>query len=99
MIALCFVLLSDAPQQVTVTTDPSVMRLNQTITLTCQADGFPPPSFSWKFNGNTLNGTVQNTLTVRNVEVKDAGNYTCEATNDFGGEEVTALVTLECKRF
>lgn len=73
------------------------MRLNQTITLTCQADGFPSPSFSWKFNRNTLKGTVQNTLTVRNAEVKDAGNYTCVAANDFGGEEVTTVVTLECK--
>ncbi|KAL9964649.1 hypothetical protein ACROYT_G028323 [Oculina patagonica] len=41
-----------APRRVTVTPDPAVMRLNQTMTLTCQADGIPNPSFSWRFNGN-----------------------------------------------
>ena len=75
------------------------MRLNQTIILTCQADGFPTPSFSWKFNGNVLNGVVQNTLALTNAEVKDAGNYTCVATNDFGGEESTSVVYFECKQF
>ena len=70
--------------------------LTQSITLTCQADGVPPPSYSWKFNGK-FNGVTQNTLTLTNVDVKDAGNYTCVATNNLGKEETTRVVNVECK--
>ncbi|KAJ7348215.1 Neural cell adhesion molecule 1 [Desmophyllum pertusum] len=90
-----FLSVNYAPQQVTVTPHPAVVALTQSITLTCQADGFPKPSFLWIFNGKIMNGAVENNLTVTNVEVNDAGNYTCRAKNDIGSEESTRVVNVE----
>lgn len=89
--------VSDAPQQVTVTPDPALVSVTQNITLICQADGLPEPSFSWKFNGNILNEAVENTFTLTNVVLKDTGNYTCVAANDVGVKESTRVVNLECE--
>jgi len=81
-----------APQQISVTpADPAEVAVTQSITLKCQTDGFPNPSYSWKFNG-VSNGITQNTLTITNADVKDAGNYTCLARNDFGDKETTKVV-------
>ena len=78
------------------TPNPALVLLFQSITLTCQADGFPIPSYSWKFNGR-LNGVRQNTFTLTNAHVNDAGNYICVATNDFGSKEATRVVNVECE--
>lgn len=92
-----YLIVNYAPQQVTVTpSDPAEVPLTQSITLTCQADGFPNPSYSWKFNGQ-WNGVTQNTLTLTNADVKDAGNYTCHAKNDFGFKETTKVVYVRYK--
>ena len=91
-----FVFISDAPQQVTVTPNKVEVPLTQSITLTCVADGFPKPTYAWKFNGR-LNGVRQNTFTLTNADVSDAGNYTCVATNDFGSKEATRVVYVECE--
>ena len=91
------IFISDAPQQIIVTpTDLAEVALGQSITLTCQADGFPKPSYSWKFNG-VLNGITQNTLTITNADVNDAGNYTCLARNGFGSNETTKVVYVRCE--
>jgi len=80
-----------------VTSYPAVVSLTQNITLLCQADGLPEPSFSWKFNGNLANGAVQNAFTLPNVVVNDTGNYTCVAANDLGVKESTRVVDVECE--
>ena len=77
--------------------DPGDVPLSQSITLTCQADGYPNPSFSWKFNGKIIHGAQQKTLLLTNAVVEDAGNYTCIATNFRGSKETTRVVNVECK--
>lgn len=76
--------------------DPTEVALTQSITLKCQADGFPNPSYLWKFNG-VSNGITQNTLTITNADVKDAGNYTCLARNAYGNKETTKVVYVRCE--
>ena len=73
------------------------MRINQSITLTCNAESLPPPRYVWKFNGNILSKAVQNTLKLTNAQVKDAGSYTCKAENIYGSKEITRVVHVECK--
>ena len=76
--------------------NPAVVELGQSLTLTCQADGFPKPSYSWKFNGGAI-GDSQNTLQLASAQVLNAGNYTCVATNTFGSAQETRLVNVRCK--
>jgi len=92
-----FLAVNYAPQTVTVTADrdPGDVPLSQSITLTCQADGYPNPSFSWKFNGKIIHGAQQKTLLLTNAVVEDAGNYTCIATNFRGSKETTRVVNVE----
>ena len=90
--------LSDAPQNVTVTdAKPRGVKKGESTTLTCYADGFPAPSFSWKFNGNVVSGVRQSTLLLTNAKVEDAGNYTCVAGNFRGSKEFRRLVHVRCK--
>ncbi|CAH3167452.1 unnamed protein product [Pocillopora meandrina] len=91
-----FLLVNYAPQQVTVNPNPAVVELGQSLTLTCQADGFPKPSYSWKFNGGAI-GDSQNTLQLASAQVLNAGNYTCVATNTFGSAQETRLVNVRYK--
>ena len=89
--------VSDSPQQITLTPDPAVVRLNQSITLTCKADALPPPRYLWKFNGNILSKAVKNNLTLTHAKVEGAGRYTCKAENFYGSKETTRVVNVECK--
>ncbi|XP_068734046.1 fibroblast growth factor receptor 3-like isoform X2 [Montipora capricornis] len=86
-----------APQAVTVTATTPEVKEGQSVTLRCQSDGFPSPSFSWRFNGNTINGALNNEFLVANAEVKDAGNYTCIATNIRGSKQFTRMVNVRYK--
>ena len=90
-------MLADAPQNVTVILERAEVKEGQSTKFTCHSDGYPAPGFSWKFNGNVLNGATQNTFMLTNVEVKDAGNYTCVAKNGRGSKETTRVVNVLCK--
>ena len=79
------------------TPERAEVKEGQSTTLTCHSDGYPAPGFSWKFKGIVFNGATQNTLVLTNVEVKDAGNYTCVAKNPRGSKETTKVVNVLCK--
>ncbi|XP_066145690.1 cell adhesion molecule Dscam1 isoform X36 [Euwallacea fornicatus] len=77
----------------------------QGITLLCQAQGFPTPSFRWyKFiegtsrkQAVTLNDRVKQvagTLIIREAKVDDSGKYLCVVNNSVGGESVETVLTV-----
>ena len=90
-------LFLDAPQTVTVTPNPAVVKLSQSITLDCAADGYPVPAFSWQFNGAVVGGATQKTYALNNAKVEDAGNYSCQASNFRGNKKAFRVVNVECK--
>lgn len=92
-----FICVADAPLQITLTPDPAVVRLNQTMILACQADALPLPRYSWMFNGKTLTKAVYNTFKLTSAQVNDAGNYTCVAENFYGRKNTTRIVKVECE--
>ena len=87
----------DAPQTVTITPNPAVVKLSRSITLDCTADGYPVPTFSWQFNGAVVGGATQKTYALNNAKVEDAGNYSCQASNFRGKKKAFQVVNVECK--
>jgi len=65
------------------------------VKMTCEADGVPTPTLSWKNpSGTVIKQVVDliNTVGVAMRSDQDFGNYTCEATNDVNTDTSTLLV-------
>ena len=63
--------------------------------LTCEADGVPTPTLSWKNpSGKVIKQVIDliNRVGVAMSGDQDFGNYTCEATNDVNTDTSTLLV-------
>ncbi|XP_058246105.1 hemicentin-1 isoform X2 [Hemibagrus wyckioides] len=67
-----------------------VVVVDGVLELECIADGFPPPTVSWMKDGHPLedsrvvlhrDGQI---LTIRNIQMEDAGVYTCLVSNPAG---------------
>ena len=97
MISFFSFLILDAPQVVTVTPNPAVVKLSESITLDCTADGYPVPTLSWQLNGAAVSGATQKTYALNNAKVEDAGNYSCLARNFRGSKKAFRVVNVECK--
>ena len=54
------------------------------VVLTCNVNGGPNNVFQW---GPNLPNETMSTLTLTNVTVNDAGNYSCAVSNDAGSDE------------
>jgi len=50
-------------------------------TFTVIAKGLPHPHYQWQFNGTNLDGAIQSTLIVTNVQATNAGNYSVILSN------------------
>ncbi|XP_067825529.1 hemicentin-1-like [Heptranchias perlo] len=68
--------------------------LNDSVTLECRSQAFPPPTLSWTKDGRPLPGRAGLRLSengslieIKSAQVRDAGRYTCQASNDAGKTE------------
>jgi len=64
-------------------TDQSVL-VGGTAAFTVAANGTPPLSCQWSWNGTNVNGATNTSLTLTNVQLSQAGNYAVLVTNAFG---------------
>ncbi|XP_044180698.1 hemicentin-1-like isoform X2 [Acropora millepora] len=62
-------------------------------TLNCTVTGIPRPTVSW-LEVNTGNRSSENPLVFANVGRKQAGEYTCEATNLCGSDSKTVMLSV-----
>jgi hypothetical protein len=66
----------------------------ETVTLKVSADGEPSPVFSWKKDGETINGETDSQLTIKGVGLADAGRYIVRARNSEGSVYDTIIVKV-----
>ena len=67
------------------------------MTLICNVSGMPPPLVSWfKPNGQSFAGQVLELVNINRIE---AGEYTCEASNECGNATEMASIDVQCKHF
>ncbi|WKY14383.1 hypothetical protein Q1695_000157 [Nippostrongylus brasiliensis] len=57
---------------------------NNTLTISCTAEGIPPPQITWKKDGTPLSDVSGPRLVVAQAATTDAGRYTCTARNEGG---------------
>ena len=66
--------------------------VNTTTLLTCRASGYPKPEIQWHKDNQVISGfrfkkTPQGDLQITDVKPKDAGFYTCTASNVSGKQQ------------
>ncbi|XP_073341870.1 V-set and immunoglobulin domain-containing protein 10-like [Pagrus major] len=65
------------------------------LSVSCQAEGFPPPTAKWAFGGQTLSESHGRVLNLTNVQTSQGGNYTCTLLNDETKEERHRSIILK----
>ena len=86
---------TDAATVKTVAPATSYSWIGQAVKLTCEADGSPTPTLSWKSpSGRVIRQEKQlkTTVDVLMISDQDFGNYTCEATNVVNTDTSTVQV-------
>jgi hypothetical protein len=74
--------------------------VGDTLSLNVIATGTPPFEYEWRrngarlFDGGDISGASTSALTIRNVVVSDAGNYSVKVTNAAGSVSANAAVTV-----
>ena len=58
----------------------------QNVTISCESDGHPEPTYTIYRNDNTSVVSNEKTHTIHSVNFIDAGLYRCEAKNELGND-------------
>jgi hypothetical protein len=64
---------------------PATRYVGGSVIFSAAATGTPTPTYQWYFNGNLIPLATDATITLSNLQVTDAGDYTVFATNAAGG--------------
>jgi len=64
------------------------------VTLSVGAAGSLPLSYQWRYDGTPIEGATNGTLTIENVQLNHAGNYSVVVSNEFGTAESTNAVLV-----
>ena len=78
--------------------------VHEALSMQCAAEGSPQPMIRWERNGRPVSGSARvraltsnkfdsSILTIRDVSLDDAGNWTCLAENSIGTDKI--IMTLE----
>ncbi|XP_046858807.1 neural cell adhesion molecule 1-like [Xenia sp. Carnegie-2017] len=72
------------PQQTNITISPMSLKKGQTVTITCESDGYPEPTYTIYHNGAVISNNK--TYIIQSVNFNNAGSYRCEAKNKLGSD-------------
>ena len=82
------------PSSIQAIDDQKVIEVDN-VTLMCNVMGMPPPMVSWMTpDSQRVSGYK---LEVTNINRSQAGEYTCEASNECGNATETATIHVQCK--
>ena len=97
----------ELPGNITVTPECQTKKEGEAATFNCTADGNPTPVLSWyKGAGDKLeikggveiaNSSGFSSITIKRLDSRDAGAYTCKASNDAGRDKASGFLTVLCK--
>lgn len=68
--------------------------------ISCNATGNPQPTIRWTKLGDSLGQNAyqaKNELIINNAEIENRGLYICFAENEYGTDESTITVDIDCK--
>ncbi|XP_046858845.1 hemicentin-1-like [Xenia sp. Carnegie-2017] len=74
----------DPPQQTNITISPMSVKKGQNVTITCESDGYPEPTYTIYHNGAVISNNK--TYIIQSVNFNNAGSYRCEAKNRLGND-------------
>ncbi|XP_046858241.1 carcinoembryonic antigen-related cell adhesion molecule 5-like isoform X2 [Xenia sp. Carnegie-2017] len=85
------------PQQTNITISPISVRKGQTVTITCESDGYPEPTYTIYHNGAVISNNK--TYIIQSVNFNNAGSYRCQARNKLGNDssDVKNLTIIRVK--
>lgn len=72
----------------------------ESYTITCNASGTPQPTIRWTKLGDSLGSNAyqaNNDLIINNADIENRGLYICFAENEYGTDESTITVDIDCK--
>lgn len=77
-------MIDKIPPVMVVQPEDVTINVGETLNLYSEAAGTEPLNPVWKKNGIEIPEATSNLLEISNVQLSDAGQYTCEISNDFG---------------
>ncbi|MGD0651989.1 MAG: M4 family metallopeptidase [Verrucomicrobiia bacterium] len=83
-LASMLVVDDDTPPAIVTQPASQAVYVSNSVTFVVVANGKPPLSYQWSFNGTNLDGMTSASLTLTNVQFSQAGNYAVLVTNAFG---------------
>jgi len=89
----CIVLVASSIQPI----DKQTVLEGDSLTLSCNASGIPPPMVTWLKVGSSDMSTNGRELMFTNINRKEVGEYRCEASNECGNATDTATIEVQCK--
>eukprot|EP00111_Clytia_hemisphaerica_P007411 TCONS_00021549-protein len=81
--------------EITSITGKQIADLTSSLTLTCNVIGVPKPEIKWQKRGDLEIKGYGNSLRLENIKVEDKGVYSCIATNEVDGQQVSATDTVD----
>jgi hypothetical protein len=70
--------ISNGTKQLNITAATIQLRETDNINMTCYSEGKPLPKYTWNSHNDQIQGRIRQ---YTNISRKDAGNYTCYASN------------------